>query len=127
MMGGCLKEKKSNLVPVTKPTQTPTISLTIKVALDPSLEEIKSNAPYANANKYIIRTYKPDKDLYNTLFKAIDNMEATANSDYTDDMQDSLTHSPYSILMKGKGICGGFSNLGLNGLKHTMISIMSML
>lgn len=218
LMGGCSKEIKSKPVPVTKPTSTPPISLAIKVELYPSLEEIKSKDPYANANKYIIKTYKPDKDLYNTLFKAIDNMETTvdikkfplsvfqkvatmdslyeqaglqfyylnriiiskdnnfalityndskvegkknkeifysrlshivynvapetysplqklfgvydyitAHSDYTDDIQDSLTHSPYSILMKGKGICGGFSNLGyyvLNkvGIKTEYIS-----
>ena len=36
----------------------------------------------------------------------------TENSDYTDNMQDVSTHTAYSILMNGKGICGGFTNLG---------------
>lgn len=218
IIGGCSKDTKLKPEPITKPTSTPPISLTIKVDLDPSLEEIKNNAPYDNVNKYIISSYKPDKDLYNKLFKAIDNMETTVDikniplsisqkiatidsmyeqaglqfyylnriklskdgnsalityndskeevkknkeifylklshliynvapetysplqklfgvydyitdhSDYTDDMQDSSTHSSYSILMKGKGICGGFSNLGyyvLNkvGIKTEYIS-----
>lgn len=51
----------------------------------------------------------------------------TVNSDYTDNIQDETTHTPYSILMKGRGICGGFANLGyyvLNrvGIKADYIS-----
>ena len=217
VMGGCSKRA----IPTPEPTLiTPVtpISLTITVTPDPSLEEIKNKDPYAQVSKYVIKTYKPDKDLYNTLFNAIDKMETTVdiskfplsvfqkvatmdslyeqaglqfyyvdrikiskdnnsalitytdtkeegkrnkeifysklshlvynvapetysplqklfgvydyittNSDYTDNMQDSSTHSPYSILMKGKGICGGFSYLGyyvLNrvGIKTEYIS-----
>lgn len=214
VMSGCSK----NNIQAPAPTAITPISLTFNVALDPSLEEIKNKDPYAQASKYIIQTYNPDKNLYNTLFNAIDKMETTVdiskfplsvfqkvatmdslyeqvgfqfyyvdrikiskdnnfalitytdtkeegkknkeifysklshlvynvtpetylplqklfgvyeyittNSDYTDNMQDSSTHSPYSILMKGKGICGGFSNLGyyvLNkvGIKTEYIS-----
>lgn len=32
-------------------------------------------------------------------------------SGYTDDMGDEATMSPYSILVNGKGICGGYANL----------------
>lgn len=33
------------------------------------------------------------------------------NADYSGDMSDETTMAPYSILLKGQGICGGFANL----------------
>lgn len=201
MMVGCSKEIKET--PLKTPIKASEVAVTITVTDDPSLEELKSKDPFANASKYILETYKPDRDLYNALFKAIDKMETTVdiskfkltvfqkvatmdslyeqvgfqfyyvnriklskdgnsalitytdtidegkknkeifysklshliynvapedysplqklfsvydyistNSDYTDNMKDESTFSAYSILMKGKGICGGFSNLG---------------
>lgn len=194
------------------------ISLTIAVVPDPSLEKINKKDPYAQVADYVLEAFKPDKDLYNALFNAIDKMETKVDiskfklsvhdkvatmdslydqagfqfyylkriklskdsnsalitytdtkekgkankeifysklnhfvynaapknytklqklfsvydyicthSEYTDNMQDSTTFTAYSILMKGKGICGGYSNLGyyaLNqvGIKTTVIS-----
>ena len=188
---------------VTVPEATSPISATITVVTDPSLEEIKNKDPYAQLSEQVLEAYKPDKDLYNILFNAIDKMETTVdvsgfplsvyekvavcdslyeqagfqfyyvnrirlskdgdsvlitytdkgeeaqknkeifyaklahliynvapenysplqklfsvydyiivNADYTDDMQDTSTFTAYSILMKGKGICGGFASLG---------------
>mgnify|MGYP001214369332 CR=1 FL=1 len=38
------------------------------------------------------------------------------NSDYTPDMNDSLSFTPYSILVNGMGICNGYANLAANVL-----------
>lgn len=199
LIGGC----SSETTPEPTPKPAPPISSTITVVTDPSLEEIKKKDPYAQISEQILEAYKPDKDLYNTLFNAIDKMETTVDisgfplsvsekvatcdsmyeqagfqfyyvnriklskdsksvlitytdtseeakknkeifytklnhlvynvapenysplqklfsiydyisvhADYTDNMQDSSTFTAYSILMKGKGICGGFANLG---------------
>lgn len=199
----------STLMYGCSPEATPPISSTITVVTDPSLEEIKNKDPYAQISGHVLEAYKPDMDLYNTLFSAIDKMETTVdvsgfplsvyekvavcdslyeqvgfqfyyvsriklstdgnsvlitytdkgeearknkeifyaklghivynvapenysplqklfsvynyitvNADYTDDMQDSSTFTAYSILMKGKGICGGFASLGYYVLNH---------
>ncbi|NLB43440.1 MAG: hypothetical protein GX815_14555, partial [Clostridiales bacterium] len=190
-------------IPTVVPTAAPPIASSISVVPDPSLEEINLADPYAQISEMILETYKPNKELYNTLFDAIDKMETnvdvsgfplspfeksatcdslysqvgfqfyyvnrirlsgdgntvtityrdqgdevkknkalfysklnhlvynvapenysplqklfavydyiTVNADYTDNMQDETTFTPYSILMKGRGICGGFANLG---------------
>lgn len=199
----------STLMYGCSPEATPPISSTITVVTDPSLEEIKNKDPYAQISGHVLEAYKPDMDLYNTLFSAIDKMETTVdvsgfplsvyekvavcdslyeqvgfqfyyvsriklstdgnsvlitytdkgeearknkeifyaklghivynvapenysplqklfsvynyitvNADYTDDMQDGSTFTAYSILMKGKGICGGFASLGYYVLNH---------
>ena len=64
---------------VTVPEATSPISATITVVTDPSLEEIKNKDPYAQLSEQVLEAYKPDKDLYNILFNAIDKMETTVD------------------------------------------------
>lgn len=201
MSVGCSGESKMGPKPVT--TQEPFVSAVITVTADPSLEELKKKDPYEQISANVMEVNNPNKELYNRLFNAIDNMETTVdvsefplttfekvrtcdslyeqagfqfyyvnrvklskdgksvlitynekgeevkkkketfysrlshlvynvapenysplqklfsvydyisvNADYTDNIQDESTHTPYSILMKGKGICGGFAILG---------------
>jgi hypothetical protein len=205
LLSACSGDKQAPTPPTVSPTpvqETPLTS-TIKVVADPSLEELKKQNPFAYISKNTLEVNKPDRDLYNRLFTAIENMETTvdvsdfplslaekattcdslygeagfqfyymnrirlssdgnsvkityretgeevkknieifnsrlshliyniapedytplqklfsiydyiaANADYTDNMQDESTFSPYSIIMNGKGICGGYATLG---------------
>ena len=65
----------STLMYGCSPEATPPISAIITVIMDPSLEEIKNKEPYAQISEHVLEAYKPDKDLFNRLFNAIDKME----------------------------------------------------
>lgn len=181
----------------------------VSVILDPSVNVSLLENPYTKRSRYMEEVHHPDRELYNYLYKAMDNIEETVNissfdlpeevirstceslyaecgfqffyvsrirwsddyntvtftftepkeeiiknkqlyyeqlshllynvapedyspmqkffavydyitthGDYSENMEDPTTHSAYSILVKGQGICGGFSQLGDYAFRH---------
>lgn len=85
-----------------------TINLTYK---DYSSDEIKENMErfYTKMNHLLYNVAPNDFNEYQRFYSVYEYI--TKYASYTDNMSDENTHSPYSILMNGKGICGGYSML----------------
>lgn len=64
---------------------------------------------YSKINHLLYNVAPKDYNSYQRFYSVYDYI--TKHASYTDDMSDENTHSPYSILMNGKGICGGYSML----------------
>lgn len=209
MLGGCMKEDSAP--GMTEPDVIPSVPVikTVAVIPDPSLEALIQSDPYAQLASYAREAYRPDRELYNFLYSAVEKMETevdlsgfpltdmekwrtmdalyaaaafelypmyrvnlspdamkvrvryrdtgedveagrriffsrrshlihnvaldsysdlqklfavydqvTALADYTDDISNDASHIPYSILMEGKGICGGFASLSYDLLNR---------
>ncbi|MDP4090838.1 MAG: transglutaminase domain-containing protein [Bacillota bacterium] len=178
------------------------MTLSVEAVADPSVAAEDITDPYMEINKYALEIHRPDRDLYNMLFRAADDMKKSVDisafnlsfkekvdtaecllseagcrffylknykiskdgktatliytgnmdenkrnkeifysrlshllnnvapknytdmqkflavyeylcetSNYSHDIKDPATFSPYSILVKGEGICGGYANL----------------
>ncbi len=84
-------------------------------------EEAEKNKElfYAKLNHLVYNVAPEHYSPLQRLFSVYDSICTVA--DYTDDIQDSSTHTAYSILMNGKGICGGFASLGYSVLNRAGI------
>ena len=79
VLGGCASDTDAPAQSDTSAVPQQSVSAVITVHADPSLDEIKEADPYGQISKMALDAYNPDRDLYNALFRAADDMEASVD------------------------------------------------
>lgn len=79
VLSGCASDTDALDQPDASAVPQQSVSAVITVHTDPSLNEIKEADLYGQGGKTALDTYSPARDLYNELFRAADNKEASVD------------------------------------------------